>query len=118
MTKQVPDPIVFLNKKTQVNASEITLLEGHINYTTVHFEERKSLIIATTLKKIEPLLKDHDFIRIHKRFVLNLNYADASLLKKDIITFQNNIEIKVSRRKRCELKKKLILSKIKLLTEV
>lgn len=112
MNKHLPTSMIALNKKTKVNAHEVTLLEADVNYTTVHFETGKPLVIATTLKKIEPLLKDHDFIRIHKKFVLNLNYAGESLLNKDTITLKNNVEIKVSRRKRVELKKKLDLSKL------
>lgn len=112
MNRHLPTSMIALNKKTIVNAHEVTLLEADINYTTVHFEKGKSLVIATTLKKIEPLLKDHDFIRIHKKFVINLNYANQSLLNKNSLMIHNNIEIKVSRRKRAELKKKLVMPKL------
>jgi DNA-binding LytR/AlgR family response regulator len=108
----LPTSIIALNKKTKVNAHEVTLLEGDINYTTVHFYEGNSLVVAVTLKKIEPLLKELDFIRIHKKFVLNLHYANQSVLNKGTITLQNNIEIKVSRRKRVELKRKLTMSQV------
>lgn len=111
MNKHLPTSMIALNKRTHVNAHEVTLLEGDINYTTIHFAKGNPLVIAITLKKIEPLLKDYDFLRIHKKFVLNLNYANDSLLNKNTVTLQNNVEIKVSRRKRVELKRKMILSK-------
>jgi two-component system, LytTR family, response regulator len=117
VNKQLPTSIIALNKKTKVNAHEVTLLEADVNYTTIHFETGKPLVIAITLKKIEPLLKGHDFVRIHKKFVLNLNYASESLLNKNSIILQNDIEIKVSRRKRVELKKKLIMSKVMLISK-
>jgi two-component system LytT family response regulator len=98
-------PIVFLNKKTPVNVNEILLLEGNINYTIIHFEEKSPMIIATTLKKIEAILKDYGFVRIHKSFLLNMNYADSSLLINNQV---KNIVIKVSRRKRNELKERLL----------
>ena|SRR6218665_1263711 len=107
MTKSSINSFVFLNKKTQVNTNEIILLEGNVNYTIVHFAEKNSLVIAITLKKVESILKEYGFVRIHKRFLLNMNYADNSLLTGKQVVFQKSIDIKVSRRKRNELKERL-----------
>lgn len=112
MNIRLPSTNIYINKKTQININEVTLLEADVNYTTIHFEKGSPVVIATTLKKVEPLLAGHSFFRIHKKFVLNLQYADKSVLNKDSITLQNNIELKVSRRKRNELKKKLNSQKI------
>lgn len=112
MNIRLPSSNIYITKKTQININEVTLLEADINYTTIHFEKGNPVVIATTLKKVEPLLAGHSFFRIHKKFVLNLNYANDSVLNKGTITLQNNVEVKVSRRKRVELKKKLRLSKI------
>lgn len=112
MNIQLPSSNIYINKKTQININEVTVLEADINYTTIHFETGKPVVVAATLKKVEPLLAGHSFFRIHKKFVLNLNYANDSVLNKGTITLQNNVEIKVSRRKRVELKKKLNSQKI------
>lgn len=104
MAQTFTEKIVFLNKKTKVDTNEILLLEANINYTIVHFKEKNPLIIAITLKKAESLLKDSGFMRIHKRFLLNMNYADSSLLTSSEVLLQKNITIKISRRKRNELK--------------
>lgn len=111
MNIELPSSNIYINKKTQININEVTVLEADINYTTIHFETGNPVVIATTLKKVEPLLAGHSFFRIHKKFVLNLNYANDSVLNKGTIMLQNNVEIKVSRRKRVELKRKLSLSK-------
>ena len=107
MTVPIPNPIVFINKKTKVDANEITLVEAYVNYTKIHFGEKAPLMVAVTLKKIEPLLLVHGFFRIHKKFLVNLNFVDMSILDDQVITIQNNIEIKVSRRKRSTLKRNL-----------
>ncbi|MBA4849280.1 LytTR family DNA-binding domain-containing protein [Emticicia sp. BO119] len=107
MTNSLPNPIVYLNKRTMVYANEITLLEADINYTKVYFEEKAPLMVAVTLKKIQPLLEIHGFLRIHKKFLINLNYADKSLLKNEIVTLPGNVLIKVSRRKRSTLRRNL-----------
>lgn len=105
MTNPLLSNVVALNSKTYVNADEITLLEAEINYTKVYFEEKTPLVLATTLKKIEPILKAHGFVRIHRKFMLHACYLNEALLDNDIIVVMNDIEIKVSRRKRGELKK-------------
>lgn len=107
MTAPIPNPIVFINKKTKVDANEITLVEADVNYIKIHFEEKAPLMVAVTLKKIENLLNVHGFLRIHKKFVVNLNYVDFSLLDEEVVTIQNNIEIRVSRRKRSTLRRNL-----------
>ncbi len=107
MTQLSSNSFVFFNKKTKVRIDEILLLEGNINYTIVHLKEKNPLLIAITLKKAESLLKDHGFVRIHKSFLLNINYADSSLLTENRILFKKNITIKISRRKRNELKERL-----------
>ncbi len=107
MTVPLLNPVVFINKKTKVNAHEITLVEADVNYTKIHFEEKAPLMVAVTLKKIENLLLVHGFLRIHKKFVVNLNYVDFSLLDEEVVTIQNNIEIRVSRRKRSTLRRNL-----------
>ncbi|HEY1053646.1 MAG TPA: LytTR family DNA-binding domain-containing protein [Emticicia sp.] len=108
MTKICTNNFVFLNKKTKLNIDEILLLEGNINYTIVHFKKEKPLLIAITLKKAEFALKNHGFIRIHKSFLMNINYIDSSILENNKLLFKKNLIIKVSRRKRNELKERLI----------
>lgn len=102
--------VVFLNKKTKVYPKEIILLEGNVNYTIVHFEQKNPLLIAITLKKVESLLKDYGFLRIHKRYIINMNYANNALLEDSNVLLRKNISIKVSRRKRNELKERLVVA--------
>lgn len=103
----IPNPEIFLNKRTKVNTSEITLLEGDINYTKIYFEQRAPLMVAVTLKKVESLLKEYGFLRVHKKFIVSLNYADYSLLTSGYILLPGGILIKISRRKSSSVKKKL-----------
>ncbi|WP_337042657.1 LytR/AlgR family response regulator transcription factor [Emticicia sp. 17c] len=114
MFENLTTPIIFFNKKTSVNVNEIVLLEANINYTTIHFDKGRQMVLATTIKKMELLLKEHGFLRIHKKYVLNLSYTDDSLLKSGTFTLQNNIQIRVSRRKRGELRKKMKVSRTKI----
>ncbi|RFS17917.1 LytTR family DNA-binding domain-containing protein [Emticicia sp. C21] len=107
MTTPLPNPVIFLNKRTMVYANEITLVEADVNYIKIHFEEKAPLMIAVTLKKIESLFEEHGFLRIHKKFLINLSYANSALLKNETINFPGNVSIKVSRRKRSTLRKNL-----------
>ncbi|MBA4849279.1 LytTR family DNA-binding domain-containing protein [Emticicia sp. BO119] len=104
MKKNLLNPIVFLNQKTAVNINEVLFLEGNVNYTIIHLEGKHPITIASTLKKIESKLKGYNFLRIHKRFLLNMTFADRSLLSNNRLLIKKNIAITVSRRKRSELK--------------
>ncbi len=41
------------------------------NYTHIHLENAKSLLVCKTLKEIEAMLSDGSFIRIHKSHLIN-----------------------------------------------
>jgi len=44
------------------------------NYTTVFFEDKSKLLVAKTLKDLESLLSPHQFERIHKSHLVNLEH--------------------------------------------
>jgi two-component system LytT family response regulator len=44
------------------------------NYTTVFFEDKSKLLVAKTLKDLESLLSPHQFERIHKSHLINLEH--------------------------------------------
>jgi two-component system LytT family response regulator len=44
------------------------------NYTTVYFSDKRSLLVAKTLKDLEILFAPHHFERIHKSHLINLDH--------------------------------------------
>jgi two-component system, LytTR family, response regulator len=54
---------------------EIVSLQADSNYTIIHLKDLQKLVISKTLKDFEELLDEHRFARIHKSYIVNLNYV-------------------------------------------
>ena len=67
----VGDRIEFVEVKTIIRC------QGESNYTHIYFEGNKHLLVAKTLVEFEELLGEHDFIRVHKAHLVNLNHVAA-----------------------------------------
>ncbi|MEK7226599.1 MAG: LytTR family DNA-binding domain-containing protein, partial [Bacteroidota bacterium] len=81
---------------------DIVLLEGSSNYTKFFFVNQKSLIVAKTLKEYEDILLEHQFLRVHKSYLVNR----AHVIKVDreaVLELTNKMHIPVSRRRKPEI---------------
>ncbi|MFZ4561261.1 MAG: LytR/AlgR family response regulator transcription factor [Saprospiraceae bacterium] len=59
------------------NIDEIVYCEGQVNYTKVVTNQKREIVLPKTLKFVEGMLPKHLFARIHKSFLVNLNYIKA-----------------------------------------
>lgn len=84
-----------------IEIRDILFLRATGNYTEVHLNNGKMILISKTLKLIEELLPDAGFKRCHQSYVINL---DEVVMLKDFILLTNDIEIPISRRKKNEFK--------------
>lgn len=81
---------------------EIVCLEGVNNYTKFYFYNNKTLLVSKTLKEYEDILAEHNFIRVHKSFLVNQQFIKR-LDNESILWLVNDIAVPVSRRKKAEL---------------
>lgn len=58
---------------------DIIYLEASGNYTKVHRKSEKPLLVSKTLKLFEPALKEECFVRIHRKYMVNIHEIEASL---------------------------------------
>ena len=56
--------------------NEIIYCKGDQNYTKIHLVNDEQIIVSKTLKIIEDLLPSSVFFRIHKTYLVNLNYVE------------------------------------------
>lgn len=86
-----------------VSIASIIRCEGSDNYTLFHFTDRKPVIVCRTLGNYEMLLKNHGFIRVHHRHLINpdhlLQYRQG---RGGTVLMSDNSEIGVSQRKKEE----------------
>ena len=70
---QVAFIYIKANKKTyKVNFKDILFIEGLGDYIKLHLENQH-IVTNLTMKKIQDILPENDFLRIHKSFIISIN---------------------------------------------
>lgn len=86
-----------------VETQEILHCESDSNYTNMHFESGRKLVISRTLKDIEELLKDFGFLRVHNSALINLAHV-RKYVKGDggyvVLSDGSHINVSRSRKQR------------------
>ncbi len=83
-----------------VNIKEISYLEADDNYTHIFTKMGERMTVAKTIKYYEELLTPMNFFRVHKRFLINLNYLNRFMKSDGIVMMDDGKKIEVSRRRR------------------
>jgi two-component system, LytTR family, response regulator len=87
-----------------VNIQDIVNCESDKNYTTFYFINAPKLVVSTTLKEYETLLKPFQFFRAHQSHLINMLYFDH-FIKTDggnTIVMKNKNTIPLAIRKKEE----------------
>jgi two-component system, LytTR family, response regulator len=90
--------LINLDTKSQIDTSLILFLKSHINYTEFKMLNSKSKICSYTLKKYEHLLQNHNFRRVHRTYMVNMEHVVAVTPAE--VTLSNGTVVPVSRRRR------------------
>ncbi len=83
-----------------VPTDDILYAEGQSNYTHFHLTRNRKIIASKTLLEYDNLLVDHGFMRVHKSYLVNLNYVERYLNKSGTLVMKGGMEVDVSRRKK------------------
>ena len=86
-----------------VNIQSIQYCEAEDNFTKFFFDDQKPLLICRTLKYFEDILKNYQFIRIHRSYLVNPDFVIRySKGKGGYVTMKNNQELEISPNKKKE----------------
>ena len=88
-----------------LNLNDICYFKAEGSYTQIYFNRQPCLLVSKNLKHFEFILAGiHNFVRIHRSYILNINFA-KKLLKTDggSIWLENNTELPVSEEKMIQL---------------
>lgn len=67
------------------------------NYTKVYFVKGETIMISQTLKVYDKLLSQHNFFRIHSKYLVNMGFIKKYTRgKTGSVILENNIELPVS----------------------
>lgn len=60
-----------------VSVQDIVRCQSDVNYTTIYLNNKKSIMVAKTLKDFEFLLSPYHFFRVHNSHLINLEYIKS-----------------------------------------
>jgi two-component system LytT family response regulator len=89
--------------------NEIIYIVSDNNYSEFHVEANQRIICSKTLKDYERLLREENFFRCHKSYLINLNKVIA-YSKNDggVVTMSNKSQLPVGRRRMSAFKSKFL----------
>ena len=83
--------------------NNIMFCEGDVNYTKIHTNDGRMIMVSRTLKEVEELLSSNYFFRVHKSFLVNLNYVKSYSRTENFGIYLDNSQwLPVSTRKNDE----------------
>lgn len=86
-----------------IEIKDILYCKADDNYTEIYLEKSK-ILVSKTLKHFEALLKDSNFVRIHKSYLINVNsVVKYRKGKGGSVVLSTNKEIHVAPSKKAEL---------------
>lgn len=99
---------IYINKKTKyINIDDIVMLQGESNYTFIYLTNGKKILLSKTLKDFEAILTLHPFVRIHKSYLINLNYLQSFEVKHEyFVVMKTGQKVDISRRKKVAFQRK------------
>lgn len=89
---------IHIGAYTHVPPATIVMIQAELNYSLVYLKDGTSIIVSICLKKLENRFAAfHSFARIHKSYLVNLDYFKS--YHKGRLLLENDLTCVISRRK-------------------
>ena len=85
-----------------ISPHQIIRIEAKSNYSIIHADGQRPIIMAKVLRAYESILTPFGFLRTHKSHLINPDYV-GQIMSPDIIRMKDESEVLISRRKRNEV---------------
>lgn len=89
-----------------ISPTEIFWCMADDNYTKLFLRDNTEFTVSKTLKEVEEMLYDYDFLRTHKSSLVNKKVV-SHFKSENVLVLKNGISIEVSRRRLKEAKEAL-----------
>lgn len=91
-----------------VEVDDILRCEADGSYTSIILKNKKSIYATRKIKGFDDLLSDYHFFRVHRSFLVNLNYIEKYHKGEGgYVVMSDGISVDVSRRKKDEFLERL-----------
>ncbi len=85
-----------------LSPQEIIYIESDGNYSSIHLDDGKKIVITKKIKEVYESLPKDDFFRIHNSYVVNLNYVKEFYKSDGYVVLEGNYKIPVSRQRKSD----------------
>lgn len=89
------DNVIFLktdHKVVRVVVEDIVYVEGMSEYLRIHLlGHDKPLVVLLSMKKLEERLTPHNFLRIHKSYIINMRHFKE--MNRTRVTLDNQVDL-------------------------
>ena len=82
---------------TFIDLKDIVLIEAKSNYSDLVLNDKRKILISKTLKDIQPVLEQQQFLRIHRQYIINLNEVKHFNRNESLLTMTTSDVLPVSR---------------------
>lgn len=91
-----------------IDVDDVIKVRGDNVYSVFYLLDGKKEVASLTLKETEVLLERYNFFRVHKSFIVNLNYI-VSYIKGEggVVVMSDGSEVEISRRNKSDFLKKI-----------
>ncbi|MBC7861728.1 MAG: response regulator transcription factor [Bacteroidia bacterium] len=101
-------PLLVSNNKTLfVEPEHVIRCEADGNYTKVFLTSGKTELITKLIKDMEDMLAEHNFFRVHKSHLINIDHVKAYLKADDDITMTDDSSVPLSRNIKADFLKRM-----------
>ncbi len=98
--QKIPDRIIISSADGYliIPVQDISYCQANSNYTVFHLKDKTKVTSSYTLRHYEDILKEHNFFRVHRSYMINLAFIKM-YRKADggIVVMNDGKEIEVSR---------------------
>ncbi len=93
---------IHVGSRTLLSPEEIVMISAEISYSYIHLSDGRRIIVSTNIQKLqERLLGFRQMVRVHRSFIINVNYLKTFDDKNAAL--RNNLSCPISRRKKVNL---------------
>jgi DNA-binding LytR/AlgR family response regulator len=107
------DKNYFLIKETlvmyKVKYCEVSYISALENYIKIH-STQKTYMVLTTLRQFEQSIVNHPFVRVHRSYIINLDFIFT--ISKDVITLSDGSQIPIGEQYKKDLETLFVKGKI------
>lgn len=91
-----------------VSPGNIIRFESNNSYSYVYIQNEKPILLSTALYEFEALLKNYNFIKVNRSWLVNLQHVESICLKENMLQLSDGCSVPFSRTKKDEIKQALI----------